>query len=79
MALGILDTVGLAATLVFAIPVFVFGVQKALAGDALFGGGLVVVAALMVLLPRRLTTPGDVPSKVAEKAVERTVVTDDEE
>jgi hypothetical protein len=79
MTLGIMDTIGLAATLIFAIPVGLFGVEKVLAGDPLFGGALVVVAVLMVALPQKLTTPADVPAKIAGKAVEKAVVTDDDE
>jgi hypothetical protein len=79
MTLGIMDTVGLAATLIFAAPVGVFGVEKLLAGDAVLGGLLVLVAVLMVVLPQRLTTPTDLPGAVAGKAVEKAVVTDDED
>ncbi|WP_277553922.1 DUF7533 family protein [Halobaculum limi] len=69
MALGILEQVGLAATLIFALPVAVFGIQSLLDGNTVLGVGFLVVAVLMVLLPRRLTTPDDVPGAVAEKAV----------
>lgn len=69
MRLGILDTVGLAASLIFALPVGVYGAERLLGGDAFLGGVLVAVAALMVLLPRRLTTPGDLPAAAAEKVV----------
>ncbi|WP_435064551.1 DUF7533 family protein [Halobaculum sp. EA56] len=69
MSLGILDQVGLAATLIFALPVAVYGLQRVLDGSTLAGVGFLVVAALMVLLPRRLTTPEDVPAKAAETAV----------
>ncbi|UIP00524.1 hypothetical protein Hbl1158_03955 [Halobaculum sp. CBA1158] len=69
MSLGILEQIGLGATLIFAIPVAVYGVQSILAGDELAGAAFLVVAALMVLLPRRLTTPDDVPATAAERAV----------
>ncbi|WP_251327976.1 DUF7533 family protein [Haloplanus pelagicus] len=69
MRLGILDTLGLAATLIFAIPVGLYGVESALAGRPILGVGLVVVAALMVVLPRRLTTPADVPGAVVERVI----------
>ncbi|WP_224447891.1 DUF7533 family protein [Haloprofundus salilacus] len=69
MALGILDTVGLAATLVFAIPVAVYGVEQLASGETLFGVALLAVAAAMVLVPRYVTTPDDIPGKAAEKAV----------
>ena len=69
VALGILEQLGLAATLIFALPVAVYGIQRVLDGQTALGVGVLVVAVLMVLLPRRLTSPDDVPSKVAEKAV----------
>jgi hypothetical protein len=69
MRLGILDTLGLATTLIFAIPVGLYGVEAALGGRIALGVGLVVVAVLMVVLPRRLTTPGDLPGAVAERVV----------
>ncbi|WP_251342379.1 DUF7533 family protein [Haloplanus halophilus] len=79
MRLGILETVGLAATLIFAIPVGVYGVESLLAGRTALGVGLVVVAVLMVVLPRRLTTPSDLPGAVAERVVGDAVTDPDEE
>jgi len=69
MRLGILETVGLAASLIFAIPVGVFGIETLLSGQRALGAGLVVVAVLMVVLPRRLTTPTDLPGAVAERVI----------
>ncbi|KTG11048.1 hypothetical protein AUR64_06340 [Haloprofundus marisrubri] len=69
MALGILDTIGLAATLVFAIPVAIYGIEQLVSGETLFGVALLAVAAAMVLVPRYVTTPDDIPGKAAEKAV----------
>ena len=78
MGLGILDTLGLVGTLIFALPLALLGLQF-LAGDRqVLGAGLVVVAALMVLLPRFVTTPGDVPGAVASRLV-GTAVGDPEE
>jgi hypothetical protein len=79
MRFGILDMVGLAATLVFAVPVGVFGLRRALAGDALLGGGLVVVAVLMVVLPHALTTPGDLPGVVLDRLLGTALPADDPE
>jgi hypothetical protein len=79
MRLGILETVGLAGSLIFAVPVGLFGVESLLAGRTALGAGLVVVAVLMVVLPRRLITPGDVPAAVAERVVGRAVGDPDEE
>lgn len=79
MRLGILETIGLAATLIFAIPVAVFGVETMVSGNRLLGGLLLLVAVLMVVLPRRLTTPEDVPAAVVEKTVGKAVKSSDEE
>ncbi|EJN59498.1 hypothetical protein SAMN04487950_2966 [Halogranum rubrum] len=78
-SMGIMDTVGLAASLVFAIPVAIFGMNRLLDGQQLFGAGLLLVAALMVLLPQKLTTPMDIPQKVAGKAVGKAVKEPDDE
>ncbi|MFB6195964.1 MAG: hypothetical protein ABEI80_07310 [Haloplanus sp.] len=69
MRLGILDTIGLAASLIFAIPAGLFGVESLLAGRTALGAGLIVVAVLMVVLPQRLTTPTDIPGAVVERVV----------
>jgi hypothetical protein len=69
MRLGILETVGLAASLIFAVPLGLFGVETLLSGRPILGSGLVVVAVLMVVLPRRLTTPADLPGAVVERVV----------
>lgn len=69
MRLGILETVGLAASLIFAVPLGLFGVETLLSGQPVLGGGLVAVAVLMVVLPRRLTTPADLPGAVVERVV----------
>ena len=72
--LGILDAVGLAGTLIFAIPAALLGLEFLVFGDRPFVGGvLVVVAVLMVVLPRYVVTPGDLPTAVAGEAVERAV------
>lgn len=78
-SMGIMDTIGLAASLVFAIPVAIFGLNRLVDGQTLLGGGLLLVAALMVLLPQKLTTPMDIPQKIAGKAVGKAVKTPDEE
>lgn len=78
MGLGILDTLGLVASLIFAIPVGVFAIDRLLAGEQLLGGFLLVVAVLMVALPQRLTTPQDVPGTVAGKVIGGAVADPDE-
>lgn len=77
MRLGIMQTIELAAALVFAIPVGLFGVSQLLDGRLAVGGGLLVVAVLMVVVPYHLTTPGDLPGKAAEKAVGGAVDSDE--
>ena len=79
MRLGILGTIQLAATVVFAAPVGIFGLTRLTEGDTLLGGGLVVVAIAMVALPQYLTTPGEIPMKIVERVVGRAVVTPDDE
>ncbi|MFB6097434.1 MAG: hypothetical protein ABEJ74_08610 [Haloferacaceae archaeon] len=78
MGLGIIQTLELAAALMFAVPVAGFGVSRLLAGDATVGAALLVIALLMVAVPYRLTTPGDLPGKAAEKAVGSAVDVEDE-
>lgn len=73
-----MDTLGLAASLIFAIPVGVFAINRLLAGEQLLGGFLLVVAVLMVVLPQRLTTPQDVPGKIVGKVVGGAVADPDE-
>lgn len=77
--LGTMEMIGLAGSLVFAIPVGVFGLNRLFAGQTVLGAGLVVVAVAMVLLPRKLTTPMDVPEEIAETTVGKIVKTPDEE
>ncbi|MFC6874163.1 DUF7533 family protein [Halobellus marinus] len=81
MRLGIAGTIQLAATLVFAAPVGIFGLSRLLAGETLLGAGLLAVAVGMVALPQYLTTPGDVPAKIGERVVGSVVKTpeDDED
>jgi hypothetical protein len=73
MRLGILETVGLAASLIFAIPVGMYGIETFVSGNRVLGAGLLFVAVLMVVLPRRLTTPADLPGAVLERVVGKAV------
>ncbi|WP_192918438.1 DUF7533 family protein [Salinigranum salinum] len=79
MAMGITESITLAASLVFALPLGVFALTTLLDGNTFLGAVLLVVAVLMVVLPRRLTTPADVPAAVAEKAVGKAVKVPDED
>ena len=57
MQLGIVDLIGLATTLVFAIPVANFGVTQLLAGKPIVGVALIGVAVAMVVLPQYFLDP----------------------
>jgi len=64
---GLVDTIQLAISLVFAGPLGIFGLNMALDGRPV-GWGLVVVAVLMVVLPYYLWSPpglGDLASAAA--------------
>ncbi|ELK53849.1 hypothetical protein G3A49_02155 [Haloferax volcanii] len=69
MRLGIMEMVGLAATLIFAIPVGGFGLTLLADGRTGFGGAMLLLAVLMVALPKFLTMPQDLPTLAAEKVV----------
>ncbi|SNR49102.1 hypothetical protein SAMN06264855_109112 [Halorubrum vacuolatum] len=58
MKLGLFDLIGLAATLVFAIPLANYAVIQLLAGETALGAGLLVVAVAMVVLPQYFLDPG---------------------
>jgi hypothetical protein len=79
MKLGIVQTIELAASLMFAAPVGMFGFSRLLDGEVALGGGLVVVAALMVIVPQYLTTPGDIPGKALSAIGLGTDATDETE
>ncbi|MFW6384072.1 MAG: DUF7533 family protein [Halodesulfurarchaeum sp.] len=70
--LGILDWIGLAATLVVAVPIGVFGGLSLLGGDLLLGGFGVGVAVGLVAL-ERVWTPGEVPVDFLQWVVGRLV------
>ncbi|WP_418283878.1 DUF7533 family protein [Halorubrum sp. DTA46] len=58
MRLGLTDMIGLAASLIFAIPLGNFALIRLLAGEVALGVGLLVVAAAMVILPQYFLDPG---------------------
>jgi hypothetical protein len=78
MARSITGTIGLAATLAFALPAALLGVEFLLGGRTLYGAALLFVAALMVAVEEYVTSPTDVPAAAAEKVVGR-VATESEE
>ncbi|SDX90396.1 DUF7533 family protein [Halopenitus persicus] len=57
MRFGILDTIELATTLIFAIPVANYGVMRALDGETAVGVAMVGVAVAMVVLPQYFLDP----------------------
>ncbi len=57
MKLGIFDMIGLAGTLIFAIPLANFGIWQLLDGRVLFGAALIVVAIAMVVIPQYFLDP----------------------
>ncbi|WP_066412030.1 DUF7533 family protein [Halorubrum aethiopicum] len=58
MSLGLFDMIGLAASLVFALPLANYAVVRILAGETALGAGLLVVAVAMVVLPQYFLDPG---------------------
>jgi hypothetical protein len=79
MALGITESIGLAATLVFALPLGILGGQFLLEGQLYLGGLLVLFAVLMVVVPRYVVTPDDLLGEVASRTVGKAVKTPDED
>ncbi|MBX0295457.1 DUF7533 family protein [Haloarcula nitratireducens] len=77
MAQGILDTIGLMAVVVLAIPIALFGAEHLVRGELLAGGVYLGIAALMVAIEQYLTTPTDIPGMVAEKTVGAVVKTEE--
>lgn len=67
---GIVGTVQLAVVVAFAAPIFLFGVERMLAGRPAVGVAFIVLAGLMLLMHWRLTNPLD-PADLVERAVER--------
>lgn len=65
---GIIDTIKLAGTLVFALPAALAGVHLLIGGRTFVGVVLIGLAAALLLVQHRLTTPGDVPGLVAKRA-----------
>ncbi|ELZ19826.1 hypothetical protein C477_07603 [Haloterrigena salina JCM 13891] len=74
---GIIDTIKLAGTLVFALPAAMAGIQFLIDGNTLVGATLVTLAVLLVVVQHHLTTPSDLPELVAKRVV-GSVVSDPE-
>jgi hypothetical protein len=60
MDLGLVDMIGLAASLVFALPLANYAVLRLFDGETALGAGLIVVAVAMVVLPQYFLDPGRV-------------------
>ena len=69
MARSILGMVGLGATLVFAIPVALLGVEYVLTGKTTLGIALLIAAGLMIAIEEYVTTPDDIGSMAVKKTV----------
>ena len=76
---GIIGTIQLAATLVFALPIALLGIEKLFAGDTTIGAAFVGIAVLMIVLEEYLTSPADIPSSVAQKTLGKVAKTPDDE
>lgn len=68
MAWSITELLGLAGTIIFAIPVAMIGVDYVLAGRPL-GLAFLAIAATMVLAEKYLLRPSDVPEMVVDRVV----------
>jgi hypothetical protein len=77
VARGILDLIGLAGVLVFALPLGLLGVQFVIDGRGI-GWVLLVAAVLMVVFEERVTTPRDLPGAAVEGAADRVLSPDEE-
>ena len=66
---GIIDTIKLAGTLVFALPAALAGIQFLVGGETFVGAILVSLAVLLVVIQHYMTTPGDLPEMAAKRVV----------
>ncbi|SFR33507.1 MULTISPECIES: DUF7533 family protein [Halorubrum] len=64
MRLGLLDMIGLAGSLVFALPLANYAVIRLFAGEVALGVGLFVVAAAMVVLPQYFLDPARIARRL---------------
>lgn len=70
---GIIDLIGLGATLLVAIPIGLFGLQLVMDGRTLLGVLGVAVAMGLLVVERVLWTPGDVLPEALTQLVDRVV------
>jgi len=71
MRLGLLDMIGLAASLVFALPLANYAVVRVLAGEVALGVGLLVVAVAMVVLPQYFLDPARIARRLLAELLPR--------
>ena len=76
--MGILDTIGLMATVVLAVPVAFLGADFLLQGELFLGAGFLTVAALMIAVEEYVTTPTDIPGAITARAVGKIAVEPEE-
>ncbi|GAA0519495.1 hypothetical protein SAMN04488066_10744 [Halorubrum aquaticum] len=79
MSLGLFDMIGLAASLVFALPLANYAIVRLLAGEVALGGGLLVVAVAMVVLPQYFLDPGRIFRGLVRGLLPRQLRDDDAE
>ncbi|MFC4358204.1 hypothetical protein ACFO0N_09615 [Halobium salinum] len=79
MGLGIIDTLGVAGSLVFAIPLGIYGIDALLSGRTFLGGFCLAVAVAMVALPHYLTTPTDLVGGAAKRVTGKAVKAPEED
>ncbi|QCS41192.1 hypothetical protein [Natrinema versiforme] len=66
---GIIDTIKLAGTLVFALPAAMAGIGLLNGDRPLFGGALIGLAIGLVVIQHWLTMPTDIPEVLAQRVV----------
>ncbi|QRV13704.1 hypothetical protein JMJ58_12140 [Haloterrigena salifodinae] len=66
---GIIDTIKLAGTLVFALPAAMAGIQFLIDGNTLVGATLLTLAVLLVVVQHWLTMPSDIPELAVKRVV----------
>jgi len=77
MRLGLLDMIGLAASLVFALPLANYAVVRLFAGELAVGVGLLVVAVGMVVLPQYFLDPARILRRLLAGLLPRQLRGDD--
>ena len=79
MSFGLFDMIGLAASLAFALPLANYAVVRLLAGETALGGGLLVVAVAMVVLPQYFLDPSRILRGLVRGLLPRQLRGDDAE